>query len=291
MTSLMSAPASASARAMFSMHFAACAAKSPTPAVEPSSFKGQEPARKINLASAGAVAAYAYSATSEREDERISVTALDKMRPPNHESFSHPSTRVAGRRAPSLALLVRAAAVRQDGGSPRWDGVARVSVEHGEFQIENLPDGCQKRSSTVDDRGALVKHHARGVARGIPDGCMPTARRIRLLLTQPHLFRRVPAIKTALAAGPAAAFGTRTPHWFGATGADSIEYLSVVGRQVQRPHVHAYAGAMSDGRASQEGVDELGGRCYRNPRSSPPKIIAVKVLRLNRSRRLLVVVT
>lgn len=40
-----------------------------------------------------------------------------------------------------------------------------------------------------------------------------------------------------LQAGEAAEFDTRTPHWFGATSAGPVEYLSLVGRQGQRAHV------------------------------------------------------
>lgn len=42
-----------------------------------------------------------------------------------------------------------------------------------------------------------------------------------------------------LAPGEAAEFDTRTPHWFGATGAGPVEYLSLVGRQGERAHVRA----------------------------------------------------
>lgn len=42
-----------------------------------------------------------------------------------------------------------------------------------------------------------------------------------------------------LRAGEAAEFDTRTPHWFGATGAGPVEYLSLVGRQGQRAHIRA----------------------------------------------------
>lgn len=42
-----------------------------------------------------------------------------------------------------------------------------------------------------------------------------------------------------LQAGEAAEFDTRTPHWFGATSAGPVEYLSLVGRQGQRAHVRA----------------------------------------------------
>lgn len=42
-----------------------------------------------------------------------------------------------------------------------------------------------------------------------------------------------------LVAGEAAEFDTRTPHWFGATSAGPVEYLSLIGKQGQRAHVRA----------------------------------------------------
>lgn len=44
-----------------------------------------------------------------------------------------------------------------------------------------------------------------------------------------------------LNAGEAVEFDTRTPHWFGATSSGPVEYLSLVGRQGQRAHVHTTA--------------------------------------------------
>ncbi|WP_150460773.1 helix-turn-helix domain-containing protein [Nesterenkonia ebinurensis] len=40
-----------------------------------------------------------------------------------------------------------------------------------------------------------------------------------------------------LQAGEAAEFDTRIPHWFGATSAGPVEFLSLVGRQGERAHV------------------------------------------------------
>jgi transcriptional regulator with XRE-family HTH domain len=42
-----------------------------------------------------------------------------------------------------------------------------------------------------------------------------------------------------LAPGDAAEFDTRTPHWFGATSAGPVEYLSLIGRQGERAHIRA----------------------------------------------------
>jgi transcriptional regulator with XRE-family HTH domain len=37
--------------------------------------------------------------------------------------------------------------------------------------------------------------------------------------------------------GEAAEFDTRTPHWFGATSAGPVEYLSLIGKQGERAHL------------------------------------------------------
>jgi transcriptional regulator with XRE-family HTH domain len=46
-------------------------------------------------------------------------------------------------------------------------------------------------------------------------------------------------VDIVLVAGEAAEFDTRTPHWFGATGAGPVEFLSLIGKQGQRTHVRA----------------------------------------------------
>ena len=42
-----------------------------------------------------------------------------------------------------------------------------------------------------------------------------------------------------LGAGEAAEFDTQTPHWFGSTGDEPAEVLSIFGRPGERIHVHA----------------------------------------------------
>ena len=42
-----------------------------------------------------------------------------------------------------------------------------------------------------------------------------------------------------LAPGEAAEFDTRVPHWFGAAGTESVEFLSLFGRQGERAHLRA----------------------------------------------------
>ncbi|WP_422769883.1 helix-turn-helix domain-containing protein [Plantactinospora sp. WMMC1484] len=52
--------------------------------------------------------------------------------------------------------------------------------------------------------------------------------RLRLVLGERDLI---------LEPGEAAEFDTRTPHWFGATSAGPVEFLSLVGKQGERAHV------------------------------------------------------
>jgi len=42
-----------------------------------------------------------------------------------------------------------------------------------------------------------------------------------------------------LSPGEAAEFDTRTPHWFGAAGAEPVEFLSLFGKQGERAHLRA----------------------------------------------------
>ncbi|MGX7829742.1 helix-turn-helix domain-containing protein [Actinokineospora sp. 24-640] len=42
-----------------------------------------------------------------------------------------------------------------------------------------------------------------------------------------------------LVPGEAAEFDTRVPHWFGVTGADPVEFLSLFGKQGERAHLRA----------------------------------------------------
>lgn len=39
--------------------------------------------------------------------------------------------------------------------------------------------------------------------------------------------------------GEAAEFDTREPHWFGAAGPESVEFLSLFGKQGERAHLRA----------------------------------------------------
>ena len=42
-----------------------------------------------------------------------------------------------------------------------------------------------------------------------------------------------------LAVGEAAEFDTQVPHWFGSTGEEPAEVLSIFGRPGERMHLHA----------------------------------------------------
>ena len=54
--------------------------------------------------------------------------------------------------------------------------------------------------------------------------------RLRLVLGEHDL---------VLVPGEAAEFDTRTPHWFGPTGGEAVEFLSLFGKQGERAHVRA----------------------------------------------------
>lgn len=54
--------------------------------------------------------------------------------------------------------------------------------------------------------------------------------RLRLVLAEHDLL---------LSPGEAAEFDTRTPHWFGAVGAEPVEFLSLFGKQGERAHLRA----------------------------------------------------
>jgi transcriptional regulator with XRE-family HTH domain len=54
--------------------------------------------------------------------------------------------------------------------------------------------------------------------------------RLRLVLGEHDL---------VLSPGEAAEFDTRVPHWFGATGPEPVEFLSLFGRQGERAHLRA----------------------------------------------------
>jgi quercetin dioxygenase-like cupin family protein len=54
--------------------------------------------------------------------------------------------------------------------------------------------------------------------------------RLRLVLGEHDL---------VLTPGEAAEFDTRVPHWFGAAGPGSVEFLSLFGKQGERAHLRA----------------------------------------------------
>jgi hypothetical protein len=60
-----------------------------------------------------------------------------------------------------------------------------------------------------------------------------------------------------LAPGEAAEFDTRTPHWFGPADGETVEFLSLFGRQGERAHLRARPrGQEHDGRESPRSVKE-----------------------------------
>ncbi|WP_189082389.1 helix-turn-helix domain-containing protein [Mangrovihabitans endophyticus] len=70
--------------------------------------------------------------------------------------------------------------------------------------------------------------------------------RLRLVLGQHDLI---------LGPGEAAEFDTRTPHWFGATSAGPVEFLSLVGKQGERAHVRTAAPRHHDDEIPPDALD------------------------------------
>jgi len=89
--------------------------------------------------------------------------------------------------------------------------------------------------------------------------------RLRLVLAEHDL---------VLEPGEAAEFDTRVPHWFGAAGAEPVEFLSLFGSQGERTHLRARPrarppaerpppAAAPEGRVSGGGAGPGGGRSRR----------------------------
>lgn len=84
--------------------------------------------------------------------------------------------------------------------------------------------------------------------------------RLRLVLGEHDLL---------LEPGEAAEFDTRTPHWFGATSAGSVEFLSLMGKHGERAHVRA-APKIGAGE-SQNPVCSTAGGQSRQPLPQTPR--------------------
>ncbi|WP_445398496.1 helix-turn-helix domain-containing protein [Streptomyces sp. LE64] len=142
----------------------------------------------------------------------------------------------SGLRKPSLELLLplaRAHRVPLDelvGAAPAADPRVRSRPihRHGRtlFPLTRQPGGLQ--AYKVIERARQGEPDPR-VHEGY-EWLYVLAGRLRLVLGEHDV---------VLAAGEAAEFDTRVPHWFGAAGEGPVEYLSLFGPQGERMHVRA----------------------------------------------------
>ena len=145
----------------------------------------------------------------------------------------------AGLRRPTLEQLLplaRAHGVTLDElvdapptGDPRVN-LRPISTGDGRFilPLSRRPGGVQAYKFVLptgrDDAEPELRAH-----EGF-DWAFVLVGRLRLVLGEHDL---------VLGPGEAAEFDTRTPHWFGATSAGPVEFLSLIGKQGERAHVRA----------------------------------------------------
>ncbi|MFG2133477.1 helix-turn-helix domain-containing protein [Streptomyces sp. NPDC048751] len=142
----------------------------------------------------------------------------------------------SGLRRPSLELLLpiaRAHEVALDelvGAPPVRDPRVRAEpiVRHGRtyWPLTRQPGGLQAYKVLVPQRQEEPEPR---VHEGY-EWLYVLSGRLRIVLGEHDV---------VLAAGEAAEFDTRVPHWFGSTGEGSAEFLSLFGPQGERMHVRA----------------------------------------------------
>ncbi|MEU5432451.1 helix-turn-helix transcriptional regulator [Streptomyces sp. NPDC020719] len=142
----------------------------------------------------------------------------------------------SGHRRPSLELLLPIARAHQVplddlvGAPPVGDPRVRAKpiVRGGKSMVPltRQPGGLQ--AYKVVDRGSGAQPEPR-IHEGY-EWLYVLAGRLRLVLAEHDV---------VLAAGEAAEFDTRLPHWFGPAGEAPVEYLSLFGPQGERMHVRA----------------------------------------------------
>lgn len=144
----------------------------------------------------------------------------------------------SGQRRPTLELLLplaRAHQVQLDElvdapatGDPRVH--ARPIRRHGMtiLPLTRRPGGVQAYKLVIPARRSAAVPKPQ-VHEGY-EWLYVMSGRLRLLLGEHDL---------VLGAGEAAEFDTRVPHWFGSSGADPVEVLSLFGPQGERMHVRA----------------------------------------------------
>ena len=177
--------------------------------------------------------------------QRKNVT-LDELAKATGISKSTLSRLESGQRKPSLELLlpiVAALAVPLDEivtspriedpripqKSSRADGrtLTSLSSHHGEPQ-------AYKMTIPATDRTPVLRTHQGYEWIYVLSG------RLRLVLGEHDI---------VMAAGEAAEFDTKNPHWFGAAGARPVELLSMFGKQGERIHLRARSSAASSSAA------------------------------------------
>lgn len=141
-----------------------------------------------------------------------------------------------GQRKPSLELLLPLAQVYRvplddlvgapDVGDPRIRLKARRVNGRTVLPLTRHPDGIQawKIIIPVSQSTPKLRTHDGYEWLYVLTG------RMRLIQGEQDL---------VLGAGEAAEFDTQTPHWFGSTGEEPAEVLSIFGRPGERIHVHA----------------------------------------------------
>ncbi|MBD0741953.1 helix-turn-helix domain-containing protein [Streptomyces sp. CBMA152] len=142
----------------------------------------------------------------------------------------------SGHRRPSLELLLPIARAHQvplddlvgapPVGDPRVRAKPIVRGSKSMVPLTRQPGGLQ--AYKVVDRGFGGQPEPR-IHEGY-EWLYVLAGRLRLVLAEHDV---------VLAAGEAAEFDTRLPHWFGPAGDAPVEYLSLFGPQGERMHVRA----------------------------------------------------
>ncbi|MET7683075.1 XRE family transcriptional regulator [Streptomyces sp. NPDC005423] len=142
----------------------------------------------------------------------------------------------SGLRRPSLELLLPIARAHQ---VPLDELVGAPAVGDPRVRAEPIVRGGRTHWPLTRQPGGLQAYKVLEPKRSLePDPrthegyewLYVLAGRLRLVLGEHDV---------VLAAGEAAEFDTRTPHWFGSTGEGAVEFLSLFGPQGERMHVRA----------------------------------------------------
>lgn len=169
-----------------------------------------------------------------RKEREVTLAALSES---TGISVSTLSRLESGLRKPSLELLLPIAQAHQVPldelvGAPPVDDprvrAAKPIVRHGRtfWPLTRQPGGLQAFKVLVprSDEEPVLRTHEGYEWLYVMSG------RLRVVLAEHDV---------VMAAGEAAEFDTRVPHWFGSTGEGPAEFLSLFGPQGERMHVRA----------------------------------------------------